>query len=130
MHANARLTIPTNKTVRGPWLNAEGQNLEVSYDCEMDNGDVIRASVTFSEVAYFVFGQEACCEADDLSGSQELAILCSSDLLNTLAPRWQAAVGWQPFQANLGGFARFRHFKLYFDNVGSVQVIASGYALA
>lgn len=118
------LPIPTNSTQIGPTFRHDGRQLVVEYDCEHDNGITEWCSIVFEDVLQFEFRSGSCCEDDDVVGFATVRIQSSSHRLNKILKRWQEAVGWQDWQLKQGGANRYRHFTIYFDDDGCVDVIA------
>lgn len=122
---NLQLQRPTNRTNSGPRLRNDGQHLVVEYDCEREDGRVEWSQVSFEEVLAFEYRQAACCGADDIVGSSEIRCLDNSEHLSAVMNRWQKSVGWQEWQQQQGGAARFKHFTVFFDDVACLNVVAS-----
>lgn len=130
MTANAiQLPQPTNRTAKGPRYRSEGQRIVVEYDYEPDGGSLVWSEVAFDEVLTFSFKQVACCHAADIVSSTEVAQLNDSTLLRDTIARWQESVGWQEWQTKQGGMARFKHFKMFFDEAGCIDVVAAACTL-
>lgn len=126
MHpGNVELPIPTNRTVSGPQFRKEKECLVVEYDCEEDDGTMRRAEIVFEEMLAFKYRQIACCCEADIVGVNEVRSLSHSDWLSTTISQWQESVGWQEWQQKRGGSQRFKHFTVFFDDVGCVDVIAT-----
>lgn len=127
--ANIQLQRPTNRTVTGPRFHADGTRVIVEYDCELDEGGVEWSKLSFEEVLAFEYRQVACCRADDVVGAHEIRCLEKSTYLSDVIDRWQESVGWQEWQQEQGGDARFKHFTIFFDDAGCVNVVAASCAL-
>jgi len=121
---NLALRTATNRTVKGPLFRKDGEGITVEYDCEDDDGSTRWSRVEFAEILDFEYRQASCCDAQDILGPKEMLCLDSSDRLTALLTRWQDSVGWQERNAKQGGSERFKHFKLFFDDVGCVDVVA------
>ncbi|MGH7966666.1 MAG: hypothetical protein ACRERD_33355 [Candidatus Binatia bacterium] len=120
-----RLGKPTNRTNTGPHFSGDVQRVVVKYDYEHDNGAIEWQEVVFNEVLHFNFGSASCCAAEDIVGATEVACLNESELLRVTLKKWQESIGWQDWQQQQGGSARFRHFKMYFDDAACLDVIAA-----
>lgn len=120
------LPLPTNRTRRGPGFQKNGDAMVIQYDFEQDDGVIQMAELVFVEVLDFEFRQAPCLVASDILPSRELLCLSKSDRLSGILDLWMKSVGWQEFQIEKGGERRFKHFRLYFDDAGCVDIIASG----
>ena len=123
------LPLPTNATIQGPLLEFGGSSLQdssllVKYDHEHQDGRIEWAQVRFRGVLAFEYRQFAACEAEQIGGSRELARLHESPWLEARRRAWDEAVGSQKWQQLQGGAKRFQHFRIYFDDVGCVDVAA------
>jgi hypothetical protein len=121
-----QLLLPTNRTVRGPTFRKDDEAVVVEYDCEEDDGRMRFIRLTFMEVLVFEYRQAACFEASDVLPPTEMLCLHHSKRLGAVVSVWHESVGTQEFQAIRGGPERFRHYKLYFDDAGCIEVVASG----
>jgi hypothetical protein len=117
--------MPTNRTVIGPILQQRGSLLIVNYDCEQDDGVVAWSKVLFDEILVLDYRQSTCCSGEDVIGWNEIKCLKESPFLAEMLSKWQEAVGWQDFHKNKGGPGRFKHFKMFFDDVACINVIAA-----
>jgi hypothetical protein len=130
MRSNSKqLDLPTNRTVAGPYYRGDSRVLIVEYDCEQDDGSIRWGAVHFSDVLEFRFQQAACCVADDVLDSNELQVVGESPLLRAVVERWKDSIGWQEWQQKQGGSGRFKHYKLYFDDAGCIDVIAGDHVV-
>ena len=123
------LAVATNRTLLGPRFRNQGDKVTVEYDYEGNEGNSISTALIFDEVLDFQYRQVSCCNASDVLGSKEMLCLSESERLTIVLMRWQESVGWQEWQAKQGGFERFKHFKLFFDDVGCIDVIASNFQI-
>jgi hypothetical protein len=123
------LALPTSATRAGPILSLRGDVLRVDYDCEDANGSIQTAIIVFKEVLASQYRQAVCLEADDITPSNALVRMSESPWLEQLRQRWYDHVGWQANQTRLGGGGRFFHFHLYFDDAGSLDVVAASYII-
>ncbi|HLA85746.1 MAG TPA: hypothetical protein VJL29_13225 [Thermoguttaceae bacterium] len=128
--ANIQLQQPTNQTVTGPRFHSDGSRIVVEYDCEEDQGEVAWSEISFEEALAFEYREAACCRADDVIGAHEVRCLERSAYLSDVIDRWQASVGWEEWQQKQGGAARFKHFTVFFDDAGCVNVVAASCAVA
>jgi len=97
----------------------------IEYDYEQADGSTTFVTLGFIEVLSFEYRQSACLDASDVLPPTEMLCLCQSGRLTTALNLWQTHVGWQEFQAKQGGADRFRHYKVYFDDAGCIDVVAS-----
>jgi hypothetical protein len=121
------LPLPTNRTHRGPEFQKIGNTIVIQYDCEQDDGVLKNTELVFEEVLDFEFRQAVCLVVEDLLPFTQMLCLRKSDRLSAILELWRKSVGWQEFQTRNGGEERFRHYKLYFDNAGGLDIIASGF---
>jgi hypothetical protein len=119
------LLLPTNRTRQGPTFRKDGEGIVIEYDYEQDDGSSKFASLVFVEVLDFEYRQTACCDASDVIPAREMLCLRQSERRTTILNLWRESVGWQEFQTRQGGAERFKHYKLYFDDAGCIDVIAS-----
>ena len=120
-----RVRVPTNRTVEGPRLERAKGRLVVGYDFEDDDGSIEQASLIFEEVLSLEYRDSACCAPGNVLPSTEVGVQDHSPYLTSVRSKWEEAVGWQDWQREKGGAARFRHFTLYFDDAACLEVIAS-----
>lgn len=120
-----QLRIPTNRTVSGPKLTMEVGRLVVDYDCEGDDGRVTNGRIVFEDILSCQFWDNSCCPAQNVLPATEIRVLEQSEYLDGVRSKWHEAVGWEEWQQSQGGSGRFRHFTIYFDDAGSLDVIAS-----
>lgn len=111
-----RLAIPTNRTHCGPTIVKDHNRLLIQYDFECDDGDVKNAYLSFKDVIAFQYRDAACCDSDSILDAYELRSKAASEWLSEVVSRWNESVGWQNWQQQCGGPARFKHFTLYFDD--------------
>jgi hypothetical protein len=119
------LPIPTDRTVSGPKLIMEGERLTVDYDHERDDGQLEAGRIVFEGVLSFEYCDDSCTLAENVLPPTEIRVLDQSEYLVHVRRRWETAVGWQDWQQQQGGADRFRHFTIYFDDVGSLDVVAA-----
>lgn len=120
-----RLPIPTDRTASGPKLTMEASRLVVDYDCEGDDGRITRGRVLFEELLSFRYWDGSCCPAQNVLAATEVRVLEKSGYLDEIRGCWNESVGWQEWQKEQGGSDRFRHFTIYFDDAGSLDVVAA-----
>lgn len=121
-----RLTIPTNRTMKGPKLTNDGKRLIVDYDFEEDDGSTRWGRVVFDEVLSFEYRDSACCRAEDVLPPTEIRSRADSAYLGLVTDLWQESVGNQAWQHGKGGRDRFQHFTVYFDDACCLNIVASG----
>jgi hypothetical protein len=116
---------PTDRTQDGPiWLSHNG-NLVLDYDCQHDDGSLTWSRLVFSNVLAVDFRQATCCRSEDIISATEMRAVQDSTWLFYVLKLWQESVGWQEWQQKLGGALRFRHYTAFFDEAGSMNVVAS-----
>jgi hypothetical protein len=120
-----QLRVPTNRTVEGPRLEMARGRLVVGYDFEEDDGSIEQARLVFEEVLSFEYRDSACCPAENVLPPTEVRVQDQSGYLDSVRSRWVEAAGWQDWQSQQGGAARFKHFTVYFDDAACLDVIAS-----
>lgn len=125
MNVSLQLALPTSATREGPRFRGEGHRAAVEYDCEKDDGTTEWTTVVFDDVLQFEFRPAPCCTADDVVGATEVRVRTASPRLATVLERWLEAVGWQEWHRKQGGSARYRHYTMFFDDAGCVDVIAA-----
>jgi|SRR5438445_9582247 len=123
------LTIPTSRTLKGPIFRKQGDEVIVEYDCEEDDGSLKLSILVFHEPLDFEYRQISACSASDVSSSKEMLCLSQSERLIAIRDRWREFVGSDEWQAKQGGADRFRHFKIFFDDAGCIDVVASGFRI-
>lgn len=119
------LPWPTNATSEGPIFNSDGTSLAVTYDYQTEDGISEWTKVSFAEAIAFSYQQNVCCTAEEVIPSRVIRQYDDSEWLSSTVARWEKSVGWQGFQSQSGGGSRFRHFQVFFDDVGCLGVIAS-----
>ena len=120
-----RLRIPTNRTIEGPILKMTKDRLVVDYDFEQDDGLVQWGRLVFEDVLTFKYCDTTCSSPESVLPSTEIRVLDSSGYLDSARLRWSKSVGWQDWQKEMGGASRYRHFTLFFDDAGSLDVVAA-----
>ena len=103
----------------------EARCLVIDYDCEGDDGRITTGRIVFEDPLAFQYWDGACCPAQNVLPATEIRVLEQSEYLERVATRWDEAVGWQERQQEQGGRGRFRHFTVYFDDAGSLDVVAA-----
>lgn len=125
MNTKNELPLPTNRTVAGPVIFNSGDHFTVKYDYERDDGTVVWAQVDFKEVLACEYRQLACCRDIDVIEPNEVRVLRQSSYLSDTISRYEASFGYQEWQKQKGGGARFVHYTIFFDDAGCINVIAS-----
>jgi hypothetical protein len=119
------LKLPTNRVVNGPKLNFRPDSLVVEYDYEMDDGTHKWTKVLFEDILAFEWRNNCCFKAEDVLNSQVMRFKKKSKYLDSILKVWQALIGWHEYQIKLGGKDRFKHFTMYFDDAGTINVVAA-----
>ena len=125
-----QLQLPTNRTVAGPRFRNDGTRMIVEYDYQQDDGTIQWSQLSFEEVLAFEYRQEACCSPDDVLGAHEVRCLAESKRLSDVLDKWLESVGWEEWHQEQGGASRFRHFTVFFDDAGCINVVAASCAVA
>lgn len=121
-----QVRVPTNRTIEGPRLVMAKDRLVVTYDCGQDSGGIEQGRLTFEEVLAFEYRDSTCCLPESVLPATEIRTQETSAFLGSVRTRWDEAVGWQEWQEKRGGASRFKHFTVYFDDAGCLDVVASG----
>lgn len=119
------LLTPTNRTIVGPTFSLNDGMLVVDYDCERDDGTIANGRIQFEDVLSCQFWDGSCSPADVVIGASECRVLENSGLLEEVVNRWVETVGWCEWQERRIGRNAFRHFTVYFDNAGALEVVAA-----
>jgi hypothetical protein len=119
------LPLRTNATTTGPIIEYRVSSLLVKYDYQEIHGPIKWASLSFEDVLAYEVCLSVCCSAEDVLPSKVIQVQNKSDWRKEVVDRWQETVGWQQYHQNLGGEKRFKHYRIYFDDVCAVQLIAA-----
>jgi hypothetical protein len=119
------LLSPTNRTVEGPRLRHDQDRLVVEYDCQGDDGAVEWRRIVFGEVLTLKYRQVSCCSEKSVIGASQVRSTNESSELAAALERWNESVGWQEWHQKRGGGSRFKHYTLFFDDAGCLDVIAA-----
>lgn len=115
------LPRPTSATVSGPRLAYQERRLVVEYDYQRDDGVVEWCRVAFHGVATFEFRRDVCCTAED--------IVSLTGVVRRQRSRWLAQTT-RCLRTSLGPAlsseeeASYADWRIYFDDVGCVGVVA------
>jgi hypothetical protein len=120
-----QLLSPTNRTVEGPWLQQEGDRLIVEYDYQADDGSIEWRKIVFGDILAVEYRQVSCCDDNSVIGAREIRSSAQSPRLAEVVKRWNESVGWQDWHQKQGGASRFKHYTIFFDEAGCVDVIAA-----
>ena len=120
-----QLSRPTNRTLEGPRLRLDRNQLIVEYDCQADDGSVEWSKIVFGEVLAAEYRQNVCCDADSIIDAREVRSTTEPSRLAEVLKVWNESVGWQEWQQKQGGASRFKHFTVFFDDAGCVDAIAA-----
>jgi hypothetical protein len=127
MESINKISLPfrTNALEDGPVITFRDDHLVMKYDnCEHD---MVWIKIDFTEVLKYCYTQMCCCQAEQLVGSDSIVVCTNSMILNDAIKEWEISVGWQEWQKKKGGASRFKHYRIFFDDVGCFDVIASDY---
>ena len=120
-----RLALPTDRTTQGPRLKGDASQVTIEYDYQRDDGSIVWTSVVFDDVLMYEFRPAPCCIGEDVLDAAEVRVRAASERLKVLLERWQETIGWQEWQQKQGGAGRYKHFTMYFDDAGCVDVVAA-----
>ena len=95
----------------GPIIRPSSGQITIAYDFETETGDYAWEEVTFTGVAAFRFTAARYCTADQVSAYDNLQVIEESHWIDDLSD--------PPVDA--------RHYRIYFDDVGCYEVLASGF---
>ena len=120
------LPLPTNATVEGPRLHIDEQRLILEYDHESEDGQVRWIRLVFEEVQVVQYYSGSSCGAEHIQSSRILRRFNSSPMLTEILARRKTFLGIQwP-----GDDETFGHFRLYFDDVACIDIIANNWRTA
>ena len=123
--ASIQLPRATNRTRTGPRLAGGLGHVDVSYDFEADDGSIEWVTIRFQDVLQVELKPDVCCTVGDIVPSGELRVKTDGYRLSAVAGRWDERVGHHQWEQKKGGSGRFRHFTVYFDDAGCVDVVAA-----
>lgn len=122
--AEIHLKWSTDRTVQGPRLLYEKDCLVVEYDYEHDNGEIHWSRVTFQNPLLIEYRDSSCLCDPDVIEFKIIRCLDASPLLTEIITAWQKSVGWQEWQKkNVAN--KIRHYTLYFDDAGCLNVVGT-----
>jgi hypothetical protein len=120
-----KLPRATNRTVTGPKFEADNERIFVDYDYEHDDGTIEWTRVVFNEILTFEYRRDSVCRADDVISPQQVRCLSESNLLREILDPLRQSSIWLDWQKKKGGVERFKHFTMFFDDVGCLNVVGS-----
>jgi hypothetical protein len=120
------LPRPTSQTITGPILCLHSRKLTIDYDFERDDGIVEWIRVVFKDVLTFEYRQIECCQAEDLDAFNQIVKYPRSDWRKRMVDRSTYFLGVQANEKNADTYA---HWRMYFDDVGCLDVIARSFDL-
>lgn len=103
--------------------------LDIDYDYQRDDGTLEWIHLRFNEVSAYKFCQAVCCAAEHIVGFDVMARYTESAWRDERIEHWKEWIGWQESQKQQGGESRFHHFRIFFDDAGCVDVLASSYEI-
>ena len=127
--SNLQLQRPTNRTSGGPKFHNDGQRIIVQYDYEEDNGksrmvrNILWRCVGLRVSASSLLRPGRYCRGarSSLPGTIRASVGCGGSV---------AEIGWLAGVATkTGRRMRFKHFTLFFDDAGCVNVVAASCVL-
>ncbi len=119
------LPKPTNSTASGPKLCLEGSALALEYDHENDSGAVDWTTVLFEDVLAVSYRQEVCCAAEQIVDCRRVHVIEQAPWFIETMRNWERSLGTDAWQTQQGGAARYAHYRVGFDDVACVDVVAA-----
>lgn len=80
--SSQQLSKPTNRTVIGPRIKKEGDQVVVEYDYEHEDGSTEWSQIIFDEVLAMQYRQVSCCRESDIVDAKEVRCLVQSGFLS------------------------------------------------
>ena len=118
------LPRPTSSTYQGAKLQWESPTLSVHYDYEHDDGTIEWVSLHFENVLAFNYCENSLIKAEHVTRSGYMQRLPSSPWLKEILKRRKEFL-----QLDQEDPTRFSHFILYWDDNGSLEIIAAGFLI-
>src|SRR5437764_7065001 len=125
MQPSSNSVPPTDRTQDGPIWLSHNDELVIDYDYQHDDGSHTWSRLIFRNVLAIEYRQATCCRGEDIISATEIRAVEDSTWLFNVLKLWQESVGWQEWQQKLGGPRRFKHYTAFFDEAGSMNVVAS-----
>jgi hypothetical protein len=124
-----KLPLCTSSSDKGPLLKFEDGTLELNYDASGENHKRHWATIRFAGVLAYSYVEDGSHTLEQQEGYNKL--VCKSESLwrSQIIQRWEESYGDHAYQKELGGSVRFKHYNVYFDHHGAVDVIASGFEI-
>ena len=119
------LPYPTSATIKGAIVVMAGDILELFYDYAGLDAPPVWGRLRFREVLAYQWLSDVCCSAEHILRFDSMRASADSAWLTELLDRWDRLVEWRQYQEELGGRKRFRHYRVYFDELGCLDVVAS-----
>ena len=116
----------TDAALKGPLFRYKRDTLVVDYDEEQNDGSLEWTRLRFLEVIALEFVDGPCCRTEDIGEFDAIQRMSDSAWRSDQIERWQVSVGYQAMQDTFGGAARFRHYQIYRDDVGALNILAEG----
>jgi hypothetical protein len=104
-------------------LSFKGHVLTVEYDYPHRGGSVERTKICFEWAVYFEWREDTCFREEDVVPPTEIRCQEESGLLAEIGSLWDEATIHLAEQLERAK-ERFRHYTVYFDHAGVVNVIA------
>ena len=98
-----------------PRLAHRGDELDLIYDCDSKNGEFHDAMITFRGVEAFSFTSFESCTIEQVAAYDKVVVLITSSWLKDLHSRRKVDETFA------------RHYRIFFDEVGCYDVIASAF---
>lgn len=116
-----KLSPPGYACELGPKISKVGSVVEVEYDSEADDGSRCWTTISFQGATAFRFTPESGCDEFQVSAYDCIAISPDSDWIAALRKEYESV------QHNMS--TECRHYLVFFDHHGCVEVIAAGYSI-
>lgn len=116
------LTMPTHRTLIGPIIKLDTEQLIVEYDYEQDDGTVSWAKLLFRQILAVDYRAHACCRGEDVLPNNVLLKSSDSPWYREVVSLHRLHSGSQDSANTHGAYA---HFQVYFDDVACLRVIAA-----
>src|SRR5216684_3402947 len=123
------LPFPPSSSNKGPVLKFAEDTLELTYDAYGEDRKRHWVTIRFADVIAYCYTQDGSETAEQLKGYHKLVCDTESAWRTQIIQRWEESYGDHAYQKELGGSARFKHYNIYFDHHGAVDVIASGFEI-
>ena len=127
MGKEIKLPFPTDMTVEGFNISVvSAAGFEIQYDCYDHDSVIHKISIIFSNVLAITYLQEATIKMEHLEGFNKLMEYRDSVWLKEIVGRWAKR---HPRWATEDRINSYAHYRIYFDDLGAIDIIADGYEI-